>query len=654
MIEPVPTHSSVHTAEMATLHLTDGETGYSGGWMFAMRSRMARFGFAILLGLLGSALTVQFAWALDRNIFMVFLIATTVTSLMTGWVPGLLSLAIGAITFAGFLTEPYGSLAIASPAERARLAAFVIITTVVIALCEQLRRTSLRVSLHDEELRGRLRMLKTLLNSTPLAVIALDADKVVRLWNPAAERLFGWRSREIVGREYPLVPESLGREFSNVTNRVYSEGRSVSGVETRRLHKNGTEVEITLWVAPLRDGVGKVVGALGIAADAGEQRALESRLREAQKLEALGGLAGGVAHDFNNMLTAILSSAELGLMELPKDHPVAEDLTEIRKAALRAASLTRQLLAFGRRQVLQPRDIEIPQLIRDHTPRLQRILGPQALLITELQPDLPPTHADWEQLKRVLDSLAENARDAMPDGGELRISARRWSSTAARLRGAPAVAEGDYVLLTVADTGIGMDERTLSKLFEPFFTTKAFGTGAGLGLATVYGIVRQSGGYVWATSTPGKGSEFFVLLPTSAAPSGAREGSRTARTPSILLVDDDDALRALALRLLKRAGYRVYGCASGEEAIASCAEMPTAPDLLITDLVMPRMSGSRLAKELRERWPSLEVLYLSGFTESEAVSYGLQPGARFLAKPFTIESLLDTVASVLEDSRIAA
>jgi CheY-like chemotaxis protein len=340
---------------------------------------------------------------------------------------------------------------------------------------------------------------------------------------------------------------------------------------------------------------------------------------------------------------------------LPDEHAVRDDLHEIRQAALRAAGLTRQLLAFGGRQVMKLQALQLGTLIADLMPSLQRIVGSEITLVTELEPSLPATQADRAQLEHVMRSLSENARQAMPDGGELRIMARRWSSSAPPIRGGPAVADGDYVLLTVADTGTGMDEQTLSRLFEPFFTTKPFGLSAGLGLATVYGIVRQNGGYVWATSIRGAGSEFHVLLPVRDDAHERPPQPLGQRRFTVLLVDDEDTVRTVSLRLLERAGYRVIASSCGEEALLQADELEGPPDVLVTDLIMPRISGTRLASLLRQRWPALEVIYLSGFTEAEAIGYGLPKGeSHFLSKPFEIDALLGLVAKVLEGSRAAA
>ncbi|MDX2194370.1 MAG: PAS domain-containing protein [Gemmatimonadales bacterium] len=392
--------------------------------------------------------------------------------------------------------------------------------------------------------------------------------------------------------------------------------------------------------------------------DITDRKRLEAALLQAQKMEGIGRLAGGIAHDFNNLLTVILGVTDLTLADTWPDDPLREQLQQIREAAERAAQLTRQLLAFARRQMIQPRAVDVNARIRGMERLLRPLLGEPIEVIAELQPGCWPLRADPAQLEQVLLNLAVNARDAMPTGGRLRITTAN-QSLAEREAAALGIPAGDYVRLEVADTGTGMDEATQAHIFEPFFTTKPLGAGTGLGLAVCYGVVQQSGGAISVDSTPGLGSRFTILLPraddmepTVVAP--AIERAAAGSGARILLVEDDPLVRAFAERVLRRAGHRVTAASDGTEALA-LAEYAERPfDLLVCDLVMPRLGGFELARRLRARWTGLRVVLISGYTDvPELVAERDGPGgSAFLAKPFTAETLERQVREVLADLRV--
>jgi signal transduction histidine kinase/ActR/RegA family two-component response regulator len=368
----------------------------------------------------------------------------------------------------------------------------------------------------------------------------------------------------------------------------------------------------------------------------------EEQLRQAQKLEALGTLAGGVAHDFNNLLTVISGFTQLAIVRA--DEPVREDLQQVKDAAHRAGELTAQLLAFGRKQVLRPRVLDLNETVRGIEKMLQRVVGAAHELRLELEPQLARVHADPGQLEQVLMNLVINARDAMPEGGTLLIR----TANVRRNRNEAGVA------LTVRDSGIGMDAATRARVFEPFFTTKELGKGTGLGLATVYGIVQQSGGTISVESTPGAGSTFSVVLPavTSAESAGVasdewKSAPRGAET--LLLVEDEAPLRALATRVLEAQGYRVLAAAEGAEALQVAERFPGVIDLLVTDLVMPRMTGREVARRLMLSRPETRVLYMSGHAPDAVGSASDFAGAAFLAKPFAPDQLARAVRETLDE-----
>jgi signal transduction histidine kinase len=388
-----------------------------------------------------------------------------------------------------------------------------------------------------------------------------------------------------------------------------------------------------------RNAAGRPVSVLGVSADITEQRQLESQLRQAQKMEAVGQLAGGVAHDFNNLLTAIMGHGSLALEALPADHPVREDVVEILKAGERAAGLTRQLLAFSRRQVMQPEVVGMNRVVSQVEKLLGRLIGEQIQIVLDLSASPDTVKVDPGQLEQVLVNLAVNARDAMPEGGTLTVatSTVRLDETYAREH--HAVAPGDYVVVSVADTGTGMDAETQARLFEPFFTTKAAGKGTGLGLATVYGIVKQSGGFIYVYSELGRGTAFKVYLPlTSEQPSLAArtDGAAPKRgTETILVVEDDAHVRGVAARLLGQLGYRVLAASSGEEALSILERAGVSVDLVVSDVIMPGMTGPELYRQLSRRYPDLRVLFTSGYSKDAVTRHGvLEPGTKFLEKPY--------------------
>jgi len=374
------------------------------------------------------------------------------------------------------------------------------------------------------------------------------------------------------------------------------------------------------------------------------------QLRHSQKMEALGLLAGGVAHDFNNLLAVILSYADLLATDGLADETL-EDIDQIRQAARRAAELTRQLLAFGRRQVMQMAPLSVNAVVTEAEKMLRRILGEDVEIVTLLAPDLGLTVLDRSQLDQILLNLTVNARDAMPDGGKLTIETRNVDLEETFAEVHPGVRPGRYVTLSVTDTGCGMDEATRTRIFEPFFTTKDIGKGTGLGLATVHGIVEQSQGHIWVYSEPRHGTAFKLYFPrTDDAPAVRQPGQRTrgARHATILLVEDDTAVRGVAIRILESGGHRVVVSSDPDEALALADRQAAEVDLLLTDVVMPHMSGPELAHRFMKRWPRARVLFMSGYAPRTIVHHGLlDSGVALLEKPFTPASLLDKVAEVV-------
>ena len=380
---------------------------------------------------------------------------------------------------------------------------------------------------------------------------------------------------------------------------------------------------------------------------------MEEQYRQSQKIEAIGQLAGGVAHDFNNLLTVINGHCELLAEGLDPTSPQHADLNEIRRAGERATSLTQQLLAFSRRQILAPRVLNLADSVRAMEPMLTRLIGEQVQVLVQIAADLGHVRADPGQIEQVILNLAINARDAMPDGGTLRIELRNAvldeSSAHQRVDAVP----GRYVLLAVSDTGVGMDAATLEHVFEPFFTTKAKGRGTGLGLSTVHGIVKQSGGLLWAYSEPGRGSTFEVYLPSVDAPVDARTpeeaGVSRGGSETILVVEDEGGVRRLTERILSRNGYLVLAAPTPRDAIDIASRHKGRIRLLLTDVILPEMSGKALAQHLVSEHPPLRVLYMSGYADDAIVHHGvLEPDTPFIQKPFAPAALLRKVRDLLD------
>jgi PAS domain S-box-containing protein len=504
----------------------------------------------------------------------------------------------------------------------------------------------------EEALRRANDRLNAVIQSSPLAISSLDAAGIVRLWNPAAERLFGWTAAEVIGRPLPTV-HGEEDEFRETRRRVMH-GEPVTAVEVIRKKKDGTPVTVNLIAAPLHEADGRITGILGLIEDVTGIKRLEQQFSQAQKMEAVGRLAGGVAHDFNNLLTVITSYSELLLEDLGADDPRREDVVQIRKAAESATALTRQLLAFSRQQVLQPQVLDLNDIVAGTERLLRRLIGEDIQLATALAPDLGMVIVDSGQLEQVIMNLAVNARDAMPGGGRLTIETANVDIDETHVRGEATARPGRYVMLALSDTGIGMDGQTKSRIFEPFFTTKASGEGTGLGLSTVYGIVNQSGGFISVYSEPGQGTSFKVYFPWAGEPGEhaaptARDSQPRGGTETVLVVEDAPAVRAVMRQVLERQGYAILEAPDGETALQVAAKHHGKIHLLLTDVVMPGVSGRELADQLVKLRPNIKVLYASGYTDDAIIHHGiLEPGIAYLQKPFTRDALALKVREVLD------
>ena len=508
----------------------------------------------------------------------------------------------------------------------------------------------------ETELRESTDVLRAVVNDSPLAIIVLDLDLAVTRWNPAAERLLGWSAEEMLGKSYSVVipKEKLGEHHELREDAV--SGRVTMDVQTRRLRKDGSLIDVSLSVTVLRDAVGAVRGFAVVLADVTERRRLEAQFRQAQKMEAVGQLAGGIAHDFNNLLTVITSYSGLLLADLPADSAMRADVQQISGAANRAATLTRQLLAFSRQQILRPQVLALNSVVAGLEPMLRRLVREDIEIATSLDASLGAVEADPGQVEQVMVNLVVNARDAMPDGGTLTIqTANAVFDAESMLRHSDtAIAPGQYVMLAVSDTGTGMTPDIQARVFEPFYTTKEPGLGTGLGLSTVYGIVKQSDGYIWVYSEPGRGTTFRIYLPRvdTEPEHGTRDGSHGAHLAgheTVLVVEDDAALRAVACRAIRSHGYEVLEAQNGREALEICDRHEKQIHLVVSDVVMPEMGGGDLAHRIAASHPDIKILLMSGYTRDVVARESIiRDGSAFIEKPFTLDKLAEKMREVLD------
>jgi PAS domain S-box-containing protein len=499
--------------------------------------------------------------------------------------------------------------------------------------------------------------LQSIADHSPDAIVTADQHGKITYFSRGAEAMFGCRAEEMIGESVANIYPGGLEEAREIRRRLAAEG-PLRSYETGFLAKDGRRVEVSASIAMLRDAAGAEVGTLGVLKDIEERRRLEEQLRQSQKMDAIGRLAGGIAHDFNNLLTVIAGRAQMILSRIRPEEPIHRDATLVRTTADRAAALTQQLLAFSRKQVLQPQVLNLNRVVTGMQPMLARLIGEDIELSVVPAEGLGRTKADPGQLEQVIVNLVVNARDAMPEGGRLTIETADVEIDAAYASRHFSVAAGAYVMLAVTDTGSGMDEPTRSRVFEPFFTTKGPGKGTGLGLATVYGIVKQSGGDIQLYSEVGHGTSFKIYLPRVAEQVIDALDARPAITAmprgeeTVLLVEDEPEVRDLAREILEGSGYTVLQACDPQEAVLMAERHAGPIRLLLTDVIMPRQSGRALAERLRPLRPEMHVLYMSGYTNEAIVRHGvLEPDTMFIQKPFTPAALGQKVREALDLGR---
>jgi PAS domain S-box-containing protein len=506
----------------------------------------------------------------------------------------------------------------------------------------------------EAALQEREELLRNVIAHIPGGVFWKDKRSVYLGCNEFVASNAGMSPAEVVGRtDWDLgIDPQEAESYRECDRRVMETGVPVLNLEETQTRADGKATLLTSKV-PLRDASGAVVGVLGIYQDITDRKRLEEQFRQAQKMEAVGRLAGGIAHDFNNLLTVINGFSQVVLDLLREHDPARTLIEEIAKAGDRAASLTGQLLAFSRQQVVTPQVVNSNVVIDGMDRMIGRLIGEDVIVSTVLEPELWSVKIGPNQLEQVLMNLVVNARDAMPTGGHLTIQTQNVVHSGGA---APSISAGDWVALSVTDTGVGMDESTRARIFEPFFTTKGVGKGTGLGLATVYGIIVQNGGHVTFDSQAGRGTTFKIYLPRvpdslPVSHHGLRDSTLPQGTESVLIVEDEPAVRALNRHVLESCGYRVLEASDGLEAVELVESLEGPLDVLVSDVVMPHLGGGQLAERLHAIRPQLKVLFVSGYTNDEVVRHGVGSNFEFLQKPFTPMGLARKVREILDATR---
>ena len=515
----------------------------------------------------------------------------------------------------------------------------------------------------EEALRESEERYRTILDNIEDGYFEVDIAGNFTFFNDSLCGILGYSRDEMMGmnnRQY--TDEENAKKLYQAFNKVYRTGKPTKGFDWEIIRKDGTKRYIETSVSLIKNSSGQPIGFRGIVRDITERKraeeemaAVQEQFRQSQKMEAIGQLAGGIAHDFNNLLTVIKGYSQIASMELKEGDPLKERIELIKRAADRAADLTRQLLAFSRRQILEFKVIDLNTALRNLEKMLRRVIGEDIELVIHLPEDLGGVKTDPGQIEQVIMNLAVNAKDAMPDGGKLVIETANVDLDEEYVRNHVAVIPGRYVMLAVSDTGVGMTPEIKEKVFEPFFTTKKKGEGTGLGLSTVYGIVKQSGGNIWVYSELRKGTTFKIYLPRVDEPLDEISEKVTVRkgllrgSETILVVEDEEEVRKLVVRGLEGQGYRVLDAPQGFDAFLIGEEHQGPIHLLVTDVVMPKMSGRELAERILEILPEVKVLYMSGYTDNTIVHYGmLEKGVNYIQKPFTVEGLVQKVREVLD------
>lgn len=522
---------------------------------------------------------------------------------------------------------------------------------ILLAIEDITERKSMEETLSSSEKRYR-----TVVESTSDAILLLDADRKIVSCNQAFSNLFGYDRSEVEGKSARITHPSdeSYRSLGEIAYPVVRKDGFFRG-EWNFVRKDGKEIQTEFALSAIRSSDGSISGLVSVIRDITERKHLEEQFRQSQKMEAIGQLAGGVAHDFNNILTVIKGVCQLSLLDIKEGDPLYENLKEIERSAERAANLTRQLLAFSRKQILEPQVLNLNGLIKDLDKMLHRLLGEDIEIAIFLEEGLGRVRVDPGQIEQVIINLSVNARDAMPRGGKLTIETTNMELDEEYARRHISVKPGSYVMLSISDTGVGMRPEIKERIFEPFFTTKKMGKGTGLGLSTVYGIVKQSGGNIWVYSEPGHGTTFKIYLPRVDEPLEKPQKEAMGEIPkgseTILVVEDEETVRKLAVRLLKKQGYEVLEAQDGGRAFMLCEEYREPIHLILTDVVMPGMSGRKLVERLKEIHPEAKALYMSGYTDNVILHHGiLEKGIEFIQKPFTLESLSRKVREVLDTS----